>query len=235
MDRPPNAYLLADTGHPVKDSPGPCVQIGTLQPADRNGACYALAQLDLKHHVEPLPLDEFGYLYPPLAPEYRSKSANIARTRNSKVPVTPAVPEIQARKPARSLIPNAVTPVRPAPANYMTKVVRFSTPMPFQLNRAHLSHRNRLALTAFVDSLEDGGVERIRITGHTDTSGPARFNRWLSVMRARSAQLWLLSLGVDPRTITVRGVGSSEPRPHASNAADDRYVDLKVIARIPSD
>ena len=86
-----------------------------------------------------------------------------------------------------------------------------------------------------MNSLEQyRGVESIRITGHTDKSGPARFNQWLSVMRANSGQFWLLSLGIDPRTTLVRGVGSSEPRPYAHNPADNRYVDLEVVVRVPA-
>lgn len=117
----------------------------------------------------------------------------------------------------------------------MLKTIRFSTRLPFKLNSAHLSHKNRADLLAFVNSLEQyRGIESIRITGHTDKSGPARFNQWLSGMRANSGQFWLLSLGIDPRTTLVRGVGSKVPRPHAHNPADNRYVDLEVVVRVPA-
>jgi outer membrane protein OmpA-like peptidoglycan-associated protein len=108
--------------------------------------------------------------------------------------------------------------------------------MPFRLNLAYLSRQNRVALTTFVNSLENyRGVESVRITGHTDRSGPARFNKRLSILRAESVQQWLLSLGVDPRSVQLRGVGSSEPRPHARRAADDRYVDIEAVVRVPAD
>ena len=119
--------------------------------------------------------------------------------------------------------------------HYLTKNVRYVTHQAFKLNSAHLSRQNRRQLLAFMNSLEKyRGVERIQITGHTDKSGPADFNQWLSGMRAKSAELLLLSLGADPRTIQMRGAGSSQPRPHARTAADDRYVDIEVTVRIPA-
>ena len=60
--RPQSGYLLDNTGRPVRNAQGACVQIGPLTRADRNSDCYQLAQPDLKQHIEPLPLDEFGYL-----------------------------------------------------------------------------------------------------------------------------------------------------------------------------
>ena len=237
---PPSGYALGNGGRPVKNPQGVCVQIGPLNSAAENqGQCYQLAQNDLQEHVEPLPLDEFGYLFPPLKPEPKLAPATvslltpaIAAAPVQSVPITVSSPSIAAL--AAPSLPAA--PVTQAPVvQYTTKVVHFSTRMPFKLNLAHLSRANRAALTAFVNSLEQyRGVESIRITGHTDSSGPARFNNWLSLMRAKSAQLWLLSLGVDPRMLKIQGVGSHEPRPHARNAADDRYVDIEVVVRVPA-
>ncbi|MGH8397846.1 MAG: OmpA family protein [Gammaproteobacteria bacterium] len=226
--RPQNSYQLDNGGRPLKNAQGVCVQIGPLTSADLKSACYQLAQTELNQHVEPLPLDEFGYLFPPLKPEPKlaptaiSTPAPVAITAPKSLPISePAVPLV-------SPVPVAVTP------QYVTKTVRFSTQMPFRLNRAYLSHKNRKALTAFVNSLEQyRGIVSIRITGHTDKSGPAHFNKLLSVRRAESAQQWLLALGVDPRTVRLRGVGSSEPRPHAVRAADNRYVDIEVVVRVP--
>ena len=148
-------------------------------------------------------------------------------------------PQASAASAAGAPKPTAQTtpaPAKPAQvAHYLTKNVHFSTHQAFKLNSAHLARENRRQLLAFVNSLEKyRGVEHIRITGHTDRSGPDNFNIWLSGMRAKSAELLLLSLGVDPRTIQMRAVGSSEPRPYARTAADDRYVDIDVTVRVPA-
>ena len=315
---PQTQYPLAEAGQVVKSSQGVCVQIG-LTPADGKPVCYRLAPPDLQHHVEPLPLDEFGYLFPPLKPESNlastsppaatSKNARAAaassisvtptlivavpvpsiaptavpRIAKTMVPITqaapvttlPAIPATavpivavpvpsiapmaapsiaSTTLPVTNAAPTTVAPTLPivaapiitasipsitapvaATPHYVLKTIRFSTRLPFKLNSAHLSHKNRADLLAFVNSLEQyRGVKSNRITGHTDKSGPARFNQWLSGMRANSVQLWLLSLGIDPRTTLVRGVGSSEPRPHAHNPADNRYVDLEVVVRVPA-
>ena len=208
------------------------MQIGPLTSTDRKTECYQLAQPDQRHHIEPLPLDEFGYLFPPLKPEPKLAATNLSAP--ALAPLPKPVEPLPAVAPLPAAPPTAPAPIASAP-RYITKAVRFSTHMPFRINGAHLSRKNRTALSAFVNSLEQyRGVESIRVTGHTDKSGPARFNKWLSGMRAKSTQLWLLSLGVDPRTIHIHGVGSSEPLPHAHNAADNRYVDIEVIVRTPA-
>lgn len=220
---PQTQFPLANAGRPVKNSQGVCVQVGPTS-AGGKVACYQLAQPNLRHHVEPLRLDEFGYLFPPLKPEAKLASAS------APAATTKVAPASVASTPPPTVTLPATTAMR-----YITKTVHFSTRLPFKLNRAHLARQNRAVLLTFVNSLEQyRGVKSIRITGHTDRSGPARFNNWLSGMRAKSVQLWLLSLGVDPRITHVRGVGSSEPRAHARSTADNRYVDIKVVVRIPA-
>lgn len=231
---PQTQFPLANAGRPVENSQGICVQVGPT-PAGSKTACYQLAQPNLRHHVEPLPLDEFGYLFPPLKPEPKlaSTGSPAATIQVAPLHAAPAIPvaavPVVPTPPPTGAVP-AATAIR-----YITKTVHFSTRLPFKLNGAHLARRNRVALLTFVNSLEQyRGVESIHITGHTDRSGPARFNKWLSGMRAKSVQLWLLSLGVDPRITHVHGVGSSEPRAHTRNAADNRYVDIEVVVRIPA-
>ncbi len=292
---PQTQFPLATAGQPARSSQGVCVQIGPT-PADGKPACNQLAPPDLQHHVEPLPLDEFGYLFPPLKPEPKLASTsppaattkNIAQTAAPSLAQTPVPIAAVAPVSALPAIPATVVPIAPPPVpsvsppaapsiastpvpaiqvapativpaipiaalpittapissisaplvtapHYILKTIRFSTRLPFKLNSAHLSYQNRTDLLAFINSLEQyRGIERIRITGHTDKSGPVRFNQWLSGMRAKSAELWLLSLGIDPRTTLVRGVASSEPRPQAHNPADNRYVDLEIVVRVPA-
>ncbi|MDE2234366.1 MAG: OmpA family protein [Gammaproteobacteria bacterium] len=268
-------FPLAVSSKQSENSQGVCVQIG-ITPADGKLPCNQLAQPDVKHHVEPLPLDEFGYLFPALKPEAEPAAASAAVKAQpaasakpnagtaaaplivaAKVPVAQAAPMVSAPPVAASVAPVSAAPLPlavstataakppastlPSPAapaqaaHYMTKNLRFTTQKAFKLNSAHLARGNRRQILRFIDSLENyRGIERIRITGHTDKSGPAGFNHWLSGMRAKSAELLLLSLGADPRTIQMRGVGSSEPRPHAHSASANRYVDIEVTVRVPA-
>jgi outer membrane protein OmpA-like peptidoglycan-associated protein len=52
---------------------------------------------------------------------------------------------------------------------------------------------------------------RILITGHTDASGDAAFNRILSLRRAETVADYLTKGGIDRARLTVRGAGSTLP------------------------
>ena len=95
--------------------------------------------------------------------------------------------------------------------------------MAFKLNHAGLSSRNRAAVLGFVNSLTQyRGVESIRVIGHTDKSGSRHYNQWLAGKRAESVQLRLLSMGVDPRTLSVSG-----------QVGGGRNAEIEVVVRIP--
>src|SRR5574340_544595 len=67
---PPQPDLrLANGGRPLGNPQGVCVQIGVPNSAAQDASCYALAAAPADEHVEPLPLDEFGHLFPALKPE----------------------------------------------------------------------------------------------------------------------------------------------------------------------
>ena len=212
------------------------MQIGLTDSAGKKAECYRLAQAPANEHIEPLPLDEFGYLFPPLKPKpvlapVAIPPAAVAVALAQPVPTTAEVAPFQ---PAAIPAP-VVAGETSRTSRYTTRIIRFSTQVPFRLNRAHLARANRQALTDFVNSLAQyRGVESIRITGHTDRSGPASFNLWLSLMRAKSVELRLLSMGADPRSVQIRGVGSTQPRAHAQRAADNRYVDIVAVVRVPA-
>lgn len=217
----PQTYPLGNDGKPLTHPGSVCVQIGLLNAArEDQGQCYQLVPPG-PEHVEPLPLDEFGYLYPPLKPQ----PAPVIVSRPAPVIVTAP----------RAAIVAPPTSSKAAPEMALTtKVVEFDTPVPFALNSAHLTPANRVAISTFVNSLERyRGVVDIQVIGHTDSSGSRHFNRWLSGMRAQSVKLHLLALGMDPRHIHVEGVGSSEPLPGSHSAADNRYVEIQVKVRIP--
>lgn len=189
-----SAYLLDANGKPVLLLHDECLQIGPLDSKDKKSKCYKRAHPVVQHHIEPLPRDEFAFLLPP---------------------------EPTVTKPAVANVPN-VTPLNPAP-QYTTRTLHFTTPVRFKLNHAGLSRANRSALVEFVNSLTHyRGVESIHVTGHTDLSGGRHFNRWLAGKRAESVKLRLLSLGINPRTLTVSG-----------QVGGGRTVEIDVVVRIP--
>ena len=70
---------------------------------------------------------------------------------------------------------------------------------------AELGRRAQLLAAHLDDPL------RIAIRGHTDATGEEDFNRQLSYQRADRVWQALLTLGVSPRYLAIKGLGASEP------------------------
>ena len=76
-------------------------------------------------------------------------------------------------------------------------------------------------------------IQRVRVDGHTDSSGQDAYNEQLSVRRANSVVKVLTKVGMRPENIEVRGLGSSPPV--ASNKTldgrtENSRVSIVVIA-----
>lgn len=74
---------------------------------------------------------------------------------------------------------------------------------------------------------------RLRVTGHTDSTGGADYNYNLSNRRAQSVANYLASRGVDQGRLISQGMGPDQPI--ASNANDsgraqNRRVELQIMA-----
>jgi outer membrane protein OmpA-like peptidoglycan-associated protein len=77
---------------------------------------------------------------------------------------------------------------------------------------------------------------RIRVTGHTDSTGSADYNYGLSDRRAQSVGNYLASRGIDQNRVITQGVGPDQPI--ASNDTDagraqNRRVELEIVAVQP--
>ncbi|WP_411820197.1 OmpA family protein [Hyphococcus formosus] len=73
---------------------------------------------------------------------------------------------------------------------------------------------------------------RLRITGHTDSSGNANRNRQLSGYRADAVRAFMISVGAPAERLSTRGAGSSEPL--VSNATpagreQNRRIEFDII------
>lgn len=108
---------------------------------------------------------------------------------------------------ASASIPATVRPNRPA------QVGSSDLGLTFMPNSAVLTEaaKARLAKYSSVLSGPKLGGRRLRIEGHTDSSGSAALNRDLSRRRAQSVADFLISSGVDRRRLDVIGYGSARP------------------------
>jgi len=73
--------------------------------------------------------------------------------------------------------------------------------------------------------------DRIRIQGHTDSTGSAAHDEQLSLRRAEAVRDVLASQGVNPRQMLVEGAGAARPVADNSTAegrAENRRVELYI-------
>lgn len=110
----------------------------------------------------------------------------------------------------------------------LTFVSRFA----FPAGNALLTQEGKSELLQLLRELESYAiVSHVYIIGHSDPDGPARYNQWLSKLRADRIAWHLRQLGVDPRKVTTEGRGSSEPLPGALDLAEHRRVEIRVTVQ----
>jgi len=88
------------------------------------------------------------------------------------------------------------------------------------------------AVASVAAVLEQNPDLRIRIEGHTDATGPERYNEWLSGQRAEQVKAALVADGVDADRLETAGLGSRNPA--ADNAtpegrAHNRRIEFTVL------
>jgi len=104
----------------------------------------------------------------------------------------------------------------------------------FESGETSLRDEAMASLVEVVDLLQSEPEKKIRIEGHTDSTGEATTNLKISEQRATAVYEALVSLGVDAGRITVAGMG--EDFPIASNdteqgRAQNRRVDVILLDR----
>ncbi len=86
------------------------------------------------------------------------------------------------------------------------------------------------AVAAFLTARSD--LARVRIEGHADDRGNARYNRMLSERRARNVLRRLVSLGIDPTRLEFVGFGTARPwQPGRSGTSRqaNRRVEFRIV------
>jgi len=81
----------------------------------------------------------------------------------------------------------------------------------FDVGRADIKPDFAPILDRFAQTLNDNKATKVRIIGHTDSTGSDAINDPLSVNRASSTRGYLASRGVDASRIAIDGRGSREP------------------------
>ncbi len=101
----------------------------------------------------------------------------------------------------------------------------------FDQASATLTPDAKNALQSAIQTLRDNPGVSVEIGGHTDSRGSAESNRELSTLRAEAVKTFLVTEGIDPSRLSVRGYGESRPRASNANAegrALNRRIELTV-------
>ena len=106
--------------------------------------------------------------------------------------------------------------------------------MYFALNSAQLTPTARAVVQEAAQRAQQGQVTRITVTGHTDTTGSARYNQRLSVRRAEAVKAELVRSGVPADQITTMGQGEENLAvPTADRVNEPRNRRVEIILQSP--
>ena len=99
--------------------------------------------------------------------------------------------------------------VAPAPPVAKGKVMMFDAAALFDFDKADLKPQGKEQIKAYREEVraEMSRADKIKITGHTDSTGAAEYNMKLSLRRAEAVRDYLISLGGDRNKMEVMRSG----------------------------
>lgn len=102
----------------------------------------------------------------------------------------------------------------------------------FDFDSATIRGDSAQKLARVVTILKDNPAVRVRIEGHTDSTGPEKYNLGLSYRRAQAVKGYLEGRGIASNRLSVVGFGETKPlvsnRTRAGRAVN-RRVEFKVL------
>ncbi len=107
-----------------------------------------------------------------------------------------------------------------------------SLKLTFKSSSAKIAADSEAEVAAFAEFLKDSPAYSVKIVGHTDSTGSAKFNMALSKKRAQSVKDMLVADGVDAKRITAEGKGASEPiadNKTKEGRAENRRIDAWLV------
>jgi len=97
----------------------------------------------------------------------------------------------------------------------------------FQSGKARILSKSFPLLNEVASALSDLSKVKVRIEGHTDSRGSAKYNRKLSQKRADSVRKYLIGQGITPSRMTATGYGEDNPIDD-NRTADGRAANRRV-------
>lgn len=111
--------------------------------------------------------------------------------------------------------------------------VEFNEKILFAFSKSDLSDSAKMNLDHLAKILSDNPNTNIEIQGHTDSRGTEEYNMGLSLRRANSVRDYLISQGIDPARMTVKGYGETAPaysNDTPEGMAKNRRVEFLITA-----
>lgn len=88
----------------------------------------------------------------------------------------------------------------------------FSSEILFPTNSSILNEQAKKKIADVAKVIRENQENKaVLIEGHSDKTGTANYNQWLSEKRAVSVKTYLVSLGIDAAQIKTAGLGDSRP------------------------
>lgn len=81
----------------------------------------------------------------------------------------------------------------------------------FDFNSFFMDNADRAKLNKVIRKMKADKALRVSLVGHTDTSGTEKINNEVSVMRAKRAMIYLVSMGISEDRIEHKGVRDTQP------------------------
>lgn len=81
----------------------------------------------------------------------------------------------------------------------------------FDFDKYYLTPDARRVVDAAITEAQAGGPAHIEVVGNTDLAGTNSYNMVLSQHRAETVRNYMIAHGVDPREISIRALGKSDP------------------------
>lgn len=103
-------------------------------------------------------------------------------------------------------------------------IVTLSSDLLFPTNSSYLTDNAKAELDKLADLLKKNN-KNLRVDGHTDATGTAHYNEWLSEKRANSVKDYLVAAGISSGRISIKGYGQEKP------VGDNKTVEGRKLNR----
>lgn len=111
--------------------------------------------------------------------------------------------------------------------------ITFNSGLMFDTNSSILRVETKENLKDLAEVLQKYEDTNVLVEGHTDSTGEADYNLWLSEKRAASVQDYLILLGLDFKRLEIQGYGETQPvteNQTAQGRQANRRVEIAIYA-----